>query len=81
MGDDPSPLRHSVRRLNTAKSPTASASNGTTALVWLAADELDGVVRRLPACDSATQRWESVAFLVLALAGVVAIGFAVLLAL
>ena len=42
--------------------------------ITLATDELDDVAKRLPTC---AERWESVVFLVLGLAAIVAIGLAV----
>lgn len=43
---------------------------------WPSNDELDDTARRLPDGDRATERWESVVFLVLGLAGIIALGLA-----
>jgi hypothetical protein len=64
-GDDPPAVQRAAQSLTVAGfAPT------------LASDELDDVAKRLPACDSATERWESVVFLVLDLAAIIAIGLA-----
>lgn len=65
-GDDPPAVQRAAQLLMVAGFPTT-----------LATHELDNVARRLPACDSATERWESVVFLVLGLAAIAAIGLAV----
>lgn len=64
-GDDPPAVQRAAQSLMVAGFP-----------ITLAADELDDAARRLPACDSATERWESIVFLVLALAGIIAVGLA-----
>jgi hypothetical protein len=46
-------------------------------VVWSAAEDTDIPARRLPACDSVTERWESGVFLILGLAGIIGVGLAV----
>ncbi|ODU25107.1 MAG: hypothetical protein ABS95_00740 [Verrucomicrobia bacterium SCN 57-15] len=68
--DDKTSAGYSARMLNVA------GFSGSGALRACAANELDSAARRLPGSDHATERLELVVFVVLGLAGFVAVSLA-----